>query len=294
MKQSFCFFALSGIFIFFGQQLDAQEFQNLTESKNEIATTTLIYVSEYFSFVGEDSRGHVAFALDNNRGRDGETWQAEHFVVLHDEQEGWMEIIGNGVYENLNKELLSIPDSPSFQFQGTALTGVTITSSSNKLILSVQPVSERLSRKHKGGQYWMGSAPATLKWAGRTLNGRIIYEYLLIPDFNRLTRTYWGLWDEYQGFYLSIEDQGDVYLHAQQSEMIAPLVGKLDGFLPLANKMGYPMDGYKKFRHNPVESSQFNRIANWVIGGFAMSIVRGEVTREGKVYPVYGLVELIM
>jgi hypothetical protein len=35
-----------------------------------------------------DVNGHVAFALDNNRGRDGEAWQAEHFVVLHDEGEG--------------------------------------------------------------------------------------------------------------------------------------------------------------------------------------------------------------
>ena len=36
----------------------------------------------------EDVNGHVAFALDNNRGRDGEALQAEHFVVLHDEGEG--------------------------------------------------------------------------------------------------------------------------------------------------------------------------------------------------------------
>ncbi len=48
----------------------------------------LLYVSDCFSFVGEDVTGHVAFALDNNRGRDGKSWQAEHFVVLHDEGEG--------------------------------------------------------------------------------------------------------------------------------------------------------------------------------------------------------------
>ena len=39
--------------------------------------TSLLYVSDYISFVGEDSQGRVAFALDNNRGRDGESWQAE-------------------------------------------------------------------------------------------------------------------------------------------------------------------------------------------------------------------------
>src|SRR3989441_9773047 len=52
----------------------------------ESSTSTLIYVSDYFSFVGADQHGRVAFALDNNRGRDGEAFQAEHFVVLHDEQ----------------------------------------------------------------------------------------------------------------------------------------------------------------------------------------------------------------
>jgi len=67
------------------------------------SSSTLIYVSDYFSFVGADQHGRVAFALDNNRGRDGEAFQAEHFVVLHDEHEGWTDIAGNGPYDNLTK-----------------------------------------------------------------------------------------------------------------------------------------------------------------------------------------------
>ena len=35
---------------------------------------TLLYVSDYVSFVGSDAQGHVAFALDTNRGRDGATY----------------------------------------------------------------------------------------------------------------------------------------------------------------------------------------------------------------------------
>src|SRR3982750_4580299 len=66
----------------------------------ELPASTLLYVSDYFSFVGQDSNGHVAFALDNNRGRDGESYQAEHFLVLHDERLGWMTLAGNGPYEN--------------------------------------------------------------------------------------------------------------------------------------------------------------------------------------------------
>ena len=52
------------------------------------ATSEVVYYSDYFSFIGEDEYGKVAFALDNNRGRDGDTWQAEHFVVMHDEHRG--------------------------------------------------------------------------------------------------------------------------------------------------------------------------------------------------------------
>src|SRR5438445_10535120 len=92
------------------------------------SSSTLMYVSDYFSFVGADQHGRVAFALDNNRGRDGEASQAEHFVVLHDERDGWMDVAGNGPYDNLKKELDRIPDSPFFQSTGAPEPGPPITS----------------------------------------------------------------------------------------------------------------------------------------------------------------------
>jgi hypothetical protein len=67
---------------------------------DELARLELAYYSDYFSFVGRDRFGTVAFALDNNRGRDGDSWQAEHFVVLHDELNGWPALTGNGAYAN--------------------------------------------------------------------------------------------------------------------------------------------------------------------------------------------------
>src|SRR3989441_341557 len=69
----------------------------------EPTTSTLIYVSDYFSFVGADQEGRVAFALDNNRGRDVEAFQAEHFVVLHDERKGWIDVLGSGPYDKDRK-----------------------------------------------------------------------------------------------------------------------------------------------------------------------------------------------
>jgi hypothetical protein len=50
---------------------------------HSFSAENLAYHCDYFPFVGRDSIGFVAFALDNNRGVDGTDYQAEHFGVLH-------------------------------------------------------------------------------------------------------------------------------------------------------------------------------------------------------------------
>ncbi|WP_447971072.1 hypothetical protein [Nitrospira sp. M1] len=293
---------------------------DMSSQNQKALETSLLYVSDYFSFVGKDAHGHVAFALDNNRGKDDEAYQAEHFVVLHDEQQGWIDMQGSGSYENLADDLIAIPDSSAFQFLGTPETGMTIISESNALSLTISAISPAYSKTHKGGEMWVGSASSTLQWKNRTLKGRVIYEYLMIPDFNRLSRTYWGLWKEFQGFYLSLDGAGDLYVHSQQSDMLAPLVGTLDGFMsregkaerfqilqltPLSFSQGFGLYRWpmgwairwvtaKGGGSVQLKLSEFHRVANWVIGGFAMGIVQGNATYRGKTFPVYGLVELIM
>ncbi|MEC4672804.1 MAG: hypothetical protein VST68_01320, partial [Nitrospirota bacterium] len=292
----------------------------LSQEPNPAPASSLYYVSDYFSFVGKDTQGHVAFAIDTNRGRDGDQWQAEHFVVLHDERHGWIDVQGSGSYDNANHELFTIPDSPSFQFGGIPSTGIIITSTSNSLVLTVMPLLERISRKHDDGVYWLGSAQATLQWRGRTLEGRVIYEYLSKPDFNRLTRTYWGLWNNFQGFYLSLEGVGDLYLHRSEGEMMAALTGKQEAFAVLdTNEISLPdisittrartfAPGFYRWPTQwdiqwrdeggqatvRLDTVHFKRVANWVIGGFAMSIVQGELYYGGQSYSVYGFAELLM
>jgi hypothetical protein len=80
------------------------------------AIERLAYYSDYFSFIGGDANGFVAFALDNNRGIDGSDYQAEHFGVLYDENSGWVKLVGTGDYENVHGELERIPNSPHFTF----------------------------------------------------------------------------------------------------------------------------------------------------------------------------------
>ncbi len=275
--------------------------------------TTLLYVSDYVSFVGSDARGHVAFALDTNRGRDGTTYQAEHFVVLHDEHHGWIDVDGGGFYPNAEQALARIPDSDAFQFQGTPETGLTVTSLRNQLTLAIEPLSERSRRTHDHAVTWMGSARAVLTWGGRIIRGRVIYEHLMIPGFNRLTRTYWGL-------YLLAGADGDVYLHSQQSERMAALAGHLVGFAVLDNetetlenlRVEVPNRefafGFYRWPSSwsitwvgpagpaalTVSATERKTIGGWVIGGFAMSIVRSKLHYAGRTIPVYSLAELLL
>ena len=294
--------------------------QPLDAVPEELPPSTLIYVSDYFSFLGADDKGHVAFALDNNRGRDGDAYQAEHFLVLHDERQGWVKLAGNGFFSNAKRELRTIPDSSFFRFQGTPQTGLTITSDANHLTLLIDPILERTRNRHNGAATWMGSAPAVLEWNGRMISGRVIYEYLMMPEFNRLTRTYWGMWKEFQGFYLLADQANDIYVHSQLGERIAPLVGKLLGFIAIDDRTESMKDlkveelahdlalGFYRWpttwritwagSRGPLTLSlslfDRNAIANWIIGGFSMGILRGELDDAGTKHTIYGLAELIM
>ena len=286
----------------------------------DLPDSKLLYVSDYFSFVGQDSQGHVAFALDNSRGRDGDAYQAQHFLVLHDEKTGWARLDGNSHYENPGNELKTIPGSPYFQFEGTPKTGMTIVGESNQLMLNIEPISPHMSRQHEGAAIRIGSAPAILTWRDRVIAGRVIYEYFMMPGFNRLTRLSWDLWSEYQGFYLKVGTDGDVYLHGQRNERLAPVMGFLDGLMAF----GSAADSMEDLKIEVLEHElargfyrwptawriswtgpqgqaalilkQVTRtgIWNWAVGGFAMAIVRGELSYAGEQRTTYGLVELIM
>ncbi len=285
-----------------------------------MTTSSLVYVSDYFSFVGSDGLGRVAFALDNNRGRDGAKYQAEHLVLLHDERTGWIDLLGNGAYPNTGRELARIPDSPHFHFDGTPEAGLTVTSMKNNLVLKVGRLSRHTQARHNGGETWMGSAPAELNWRGRTIQGRVIYEYVLMPNFNRLTRTYWGMWKQYQGLYLTALPAGDVYLHSHQSDQLAPLIAKVTGFTVVGEVPELMQDltievldedfapGFfrwpKQWRISwsggggaatmTLSLSFRKTLKNWLLGGFSMGIVTGEYSQAGQTIPIYGLAELIM
>lgn len=99
------------------------------------------YYSDFFSFVGKDENGFVAFAIEINRGKAGDDYQADQFVVLHDESAGFVEIPGTGRYPNPEKKLVAIPSSSFFDIEGSAATGIRITSRKLALSLTVEPMT---------------------------------------------------------------------------------------------------------------------------------------------------------
>lgn len=282
-----------------------------------VALSNVSYVSDYISFVGSDKQGRVAFALDTNRGRDGSDYQAEHFVVMHDEGTGWVDVQGDGDYENKDLVLTDIPDSEDFRFTGTPAAGLTITSDSNLLRLSIDPIPERIVQGDSGRVFSMGSAPATLEWHGRTIEGRVIYELLAMANFNRLS----GIsldsnFGSFQGLYLRVGDNDDFYIHhrtgGDEDEILAfgatedvtvhPLNLKFEvtdrafapGFYrwPMAWEVHF--DAEKGPAILSIRLHDRNLIVTWILGGFAMGIVEGTLTYDGRTLPVYGLGELIM
>ena len=142
----------------------------------------------------------------------------------------------------------------------------------------------------------------------------------MLPNFNRLTRTYLGVWKQFQGLYLVTGDGDDVYLHSQQNERMAALVGMLSGFAVLGGQaepatnlqvditkrtlaFGFyrwptawriTWQGAKGRATMTLTLSDRKRIANWVIGGFSMGLVRGELKYDQRTWPVYGPAELII
>ncbi|MDW7709226.1 MAG: hypothetical protein SCH98_02035 [Deferrisomatales bacterium] len=293
-------------------------------SAPSLAGARLAYYSDYFSFVGQDEQGRVAFALDTNRGQDGREFQAEHFAVLHAEGQGWIGLRGSGPFPNTGQVLEGLTDSEHFRFSGTPESGMTIESPENSLSLRIDAIPVHLDRKRGQDRYWMGSVSATLVWAGRTLPGRVIYEHIHFEDWNRLARTYPGFWRDFHGLYLLLRDPatgdlGDLYLHRQRSEKLAGLTGLVDGFAVADGRAvrleGAEVDvtgrrpalGFYRWPRSwegrwsgageeltfTLRLEDRKTIVTWIIGGFAMGIAEGTVRYRGRAWEAYGLGEII-
>ncbi len=291
-----------------------------TAAEPDIEAHDVIYVSDRFFFVGQDERGRVVLSLQSGRGRDGNVWQGEHAVVIHEEERGWIELKGSGSFKNKQKDLLKIPSTEAFEFQGGPAFGFIITSTPNAMTLRIGPIVEHLSQTQTSGIHRMGSAAAVLGWGARVIEGRVIYEHRLIPEYNPLNRVYVGTWKDFQGFFIRTENGADFYVHSQEAGRLSPLLGEQNGFHATNGKGEQLQDAKVKvlsrelalgaFRWptrwriewqgvNGVRMAELTLIdqhvmSNWVVGGAAIAIVEGKLNDGRHTHTIYGLAELLM
>jgi hypothetical protein len=280
------------------------------------------YYSDYYSFVGRDAKGHVYLALDTNRGRYHDSYQANHFVVMYDEATGWVDLKGNVVYPNPGKVLDGLPASEHFSFEGRAATGTVISGREGGLRLTVEPLPETLKRQNADGIFWIGGAPAILEWNGRRLEGRVIFEYLQRNNFNYFTAKPDRSWRNFNGLYLLTEDGRDFYVHFHERQGGSDLTGRLVGMAswgrPAAvSKLDFrivetaavpyrtyrwPIAWQVSFEHEGVSyvldlyTAERKLSGDWETGGFAMCVARGTITSidARRTIKVAGWAELLI
>jgi hypothetical protein len=282
------------------------------------------YFSDYFSFVGRDNKGYVYLAHDNNRGRTGDDHFADHWIAMYDEATGWVDVKGSAHYPNPGKVLATIPDSQFFQFKGTSTSGIELASAQNEMRWTIGALSPVLKRESADGIFWIGAAPSTLTWKGRTLEGRVLFEYLQRHNANRFTSGFGGgTFQNFNGLYLMTSEGRDFYVHFHERQGGSDLTGKLVGCAtwgtpapidsidfkitetaaipyrttyrwPIAWRVGFDHGG-KRYVLDLVTAERL-LVADWETGGFAMSVVSGVISAtDGSARtPVVGWGELII
>jgi hypothetical protein len=290
------------------------------DAETFLAGSTLSYVSDYFSFAGEDAQGRVTFSIDNNRGQDGAAFQAEnYYAVLYDEHAGWAKLEGTGRYPNPGRELLTIPDSPAFQFEGAPKTGTIVESPVNELRLEVGPIVERAALYRGKVIFIMGTAPATLSFRGRVIEGSVIYEGLAQRNGNMMTSASFEGLSSATWIYLRTADGDDLYLQDLQDGDFAKLLGRYLGFLAAGERNDLLRDIDVRVTDHALAAGLYRwqtaweisctgargpatlrlevidrkKIGNWLLAGFSMAALEGELTYDGRTIPVFGLAELL-
>jgi hypothetical protein len=274
-------------------------------AKRAHAEDTKRYHSDYFSFVGSDATGTVYLAHDNNRGQTGERFFADHWIMMYAEGTGIVPIVGSAHYPNPARELETIPDSEHFRFRGTVGGGMRMSSLTNGIEMTVEGLSPILRRQSPDNDYWIGAAPAVMQWRERTLKGRVIFEFIARTGYNRFTSDFGANWSNFNGLYLLTEDQHDLYL--RYHERIQPGTPRESGMATFegagvlseiefriteaetvaGQSYTWPKRWKANFRHQgsswQLEASTLHleAVADWTRGGFAMSVIEGNIRRVG-------------
>ena len=296
----------------------------LTNIEDQLEKNDAVSFSSYYSFIGEDEYGRIAFALDNNRRLTDGKYQADHSTFYYDTKTGFEEIPGYGTYTPKEQLLRSIPDSEYFTFKSE--NGVTtITSGTTDLELQFGQVSKVFDTATERNLMTYGLTDAQLKRGDRVLKGRVIHEQFAISEF-RFNFLNWTLLSNFltntrfHGLYLMTEDGEDIYLRAtnfradwvdtpeafgfygdgEHSVLLKNVKIRVlkqkqgPGLFRLPTKWGASWGPDNSASLEITEVSN-DVISNWFVGGFAMAYVEGNVTLpNGDTKSVSGFAELIL
>lgn len=285
------------------------------------AQTAISYYSDYFSFVGRDNKGLVAFAIDNNRGRYGDTYQADHFIEYFDETDGYRRIKGDGRYQNTSRQVEQIPPSFNWRSSGTPAQGISLMSVTNALKLITRPLTPIYRNEDSTGEFWVSAAGATLITGARIIYGRVIYEFIRFNDQNRFVGIRKGRWDNFNGLYMLVDKDSDLYFHHREgmgNPLSEPRAGfatwkgpaKISDLEPEVTssekaengEFHWPTAWTGTFKYSDKHYRYIfharNRdvVHNWKNGGFAMSTADGTITSiDGKEsHNAIGFAELLI
>jgi len=268
------------------------------------AEVTRRYHSDYFSFVGSDAKGTVYLAHDNNRGQTGDRFFADHWIAMFAEGQGVVPVAGSAHYPNPDRILETIPDSEHFQFRGTVAGGLRMVSATNDIDMAVEGLTPILRRQMPDNDYWIGAASATMRWKGRELRGRVIFEFIARTGFNRFTSDFGANWNNFNGLYLWTEDNRDIYLRYHDRAQLgvpresgmttvdgAGVLSDIDFRIrdsrPVSDRpYRWPTDWRVGFTHRGAAwqleagTVALEEVADWRTGGFAMAVIHGSLARS--------------
>jgi len=281
------------------------------------------YLSDFAVFVGREvgtDKGLV-LAFDANRGRDREKYAAEHFAVLWVEGKGWVELDVTATFAGAAEQFdatysAPLPSTERVKVTGTAATGLSLEIAKHGLRLAAEPCVVETDQRHKRDGFVTGSSAGTLRYGEREFVGIVHHEFTYLAGVNPLAKTYTDLFgDGFHSVYGLVGTGGALRVH-RSGGRLEPLIGTHSGFYAedaaargAGALAGLKLETSKKslgglfrwpgrYKTNAtlgerkvalqVDLKDRETLINYVFGGVAIAIVKGEVTVDGDKQPVLG------
>jgi hypothetical protein len=291
------------------------------------------YLSDFFVFVGREQGAEpnmgkgLVLAFDANRGRDRAKFDAEHFAVLWVEDRGWVELDVTGTFAGAEEHFVRtfaapLPSTDRATLTGTGASGLALELPKVALRLTAEPTVVEADQRHARDGFVTGSSAGMLTLGDRTFVGVVHHEFTYLAGINPLAKTYTDLFgDGFHSVYALVGEDGALRQH-RSGGRLEPLIGEHSGYYvaPGATRgegrlEGLSLSTSKKslgglFRWPGryetksklgdralslrVDLKDRESLINYVFGGVAIAIAKGELTEGGVKRPVLGFSLIVL